>query len=174
MADNTMNASGLLTGMNSSLEEISKQCRARDFTIAVAESVTAGSLQLALSNAPVAQGFYQGGITVYNCAQKAIHLNIEPIYATSCNAVDPAIAEKMAREVCKMFRAQIGVAVTGYASKVPEDDINELYAFVAISKDDEILVQERLEPQGEGEGISAQWDYTTQIIYLLLKTLPRS
>ncbi len=48
-------------------------------TIAVAESVTAGLLQVALAQAENASEFFQGGITVYNLGQKFRHLGVEPI-----------------------------------------------------------------------------------------------
>lgn len=56
-------------------------------TVAVAESVTAGLLQLAFSSADFATKYFQGGITVYNIGQKSRHLLIDPIHAIECNCV---------------------------------------------------------------------------------------
>lgn len=50
-------------------------------TLAVAESVTSGHLQAAISVAENASSFFQGGITAYNLGQKCRHLNIEPLHA---------------------------------------------------------------------------------------------
>lgn len=50
-------------------------------TIAVAESVTSGLLQLTLAQAEKAAEFFQGGICVYNLGQKCRHLAVEPIHA---------------------------------------------------------------------------------------------
>src|SRR5690606_38898282 len=67
------------------LNDISNILLKRNETIAVAESVTSGLMQVAFSSAQGAIGFYQGGITAYNIAQKYKHLNVEPIYALACN-----------------------------------------------------------------------------------------
>ena len=50
-------------------------------TVAVAESVTSGHLQAALSLGQNARQFYQGGLTAYNLGQKSRHLLVEPIHA---------------------------------------------------------------------------------------------
>ncbi|MCW3120886.1 MAG: CinA family protein [Flavipsychrobacter sp.] len=79
------------------LEKIAKACIKRKVTVAVAESVTSGFIQLLLSNAKNAQSFFQGGITAYNGAQKTRHLQIEPIYALDCNCVSQDISIEMAK-----------------------------------------------------------------------------
>ena len=65
-------------------------------TIAVAESVTSGLLQNALSQATDARLFFQGGMTVYNVAQKCRQLQIEPIDAEGSNGVSANIAVQLA------------------------------------------------------------------------------
>lgn len=159
----------LLKSLKIPLQMIKNSCANSNHTIAVAESVTSGCLQLLLSNAEGAQQFFQGGITVYNCSQKAIHLNIEPIFAQDCNGVDPIVAVQMAHQVCALFRSQIGIAITGYATKVPEENIDKLYAFLAIVKDGELLLDEKIETQQEG--IAAQWNYSADIIHKLSSIL---
>ncbi len=52
-------------------------------TIAVAESVTAGLVQGAFSQAEDPRLFFQGGITACNVAQKCRHLCVEPIHAVA-------------------------------------------------------------------------------------------
>ena len=64
----------------------------RKQTIAVAESVTAGHLQAALSSAVEASHFFQGGITAYNLGQKCRHLQVNPISAEGCNCVSEEVA----------------------------------------------------------------------------------
>lgn len=151
------------------LESIRDYCLSNNKTIAIAESVTSGCIQLLISTVTRAQEFYQGGITTYNGAQKAIHLNIEPLFAESCNGVDENITAAMAKEVCALFRSQIGIGITGYATKVPEDGINELYAFIAIVKDNDIIHQSKITPPNEG--IAAQQYYAITAIKLLAKAL---
>lgn len=112
--------------------------RARDLllekkqTVAVAESVTAGHLQVAFSMAENAMDFFQGGITVYNLGQKTKHLHVEPIHAIAYNCVSEKIAAEMAQHVTRLFLSDWGIAITGYASPVPEKNIHQLFACYAI------------------------------------------
>jgi nicotinamide-nucleotide amidase len=142
-------------------------------TLAVAESVTSGHLQAAFSQAKNASDFFQGGITVYNYGQKCRHLHIEPIHALQCNCVSNEVASQMALGVVKMFSSDYGIAITGYASSVPEQGIHELYAFAAISLADNILCSKKLIPFTPGEGLNIQLEYTNQILELFQKILKR-
>jgi nicotinamide-nucleotide amidase len=97
-------------------------------TVAVAESVTAGHLQVAFSMAENAWQFFQGGITTYNLMQKAKHLHVDPTHALSCNSVSEEVAAEMAKHVRLLFMSDWGIAITGYASPVPEKNIYQLFA----------------------------------------------
>ena len=102
-------------------------------TLAVAESVTSGNLQVAFSLADQATQFYQGGITTYNVGQKARHLNVNPIHALACNSVSEKVTEEMAIHALSLFSSDWSVAITGYAAPVPELGIKDLFAFYAIA-----------------------------------------
>lgn len=109
-------------------------------TVAVAESVTAGHLQVAFSMAENAREFFQGGITTYNLGQKSRHLQVDPIHALSCNSVSEQVAAEMARQVSRIFTSDWGIGITGYASPVPEKNISRLFACYALYfRDKEIL-----------------------------------
>jgi nicotinamide-nucleotide amidase len=140
-------------------------------TLAVAESVTSGHLQVAFSQAQNASDFFQGGITAYNYGQKCRHLHIEPIHALQCNCVSHEVATEMALGVVKMFSSDYGIAVTGYATAVPEQGIHELYAFVAISFKEKILLNNKLTPTIRGEGLIIQTDYANQIFELFKRNI---
>ena len=114
------------------INSISAILQKRQETLAVAESVTAGQLQVAFSLADGATQIFQGGITTYNIGQKARHLKIDPIHAGNCNCVSQKVADQMASEVLRMFAADWGIAITGYASAVPEQNVYELFAHYAI------------------------------------------
>lgn len=101
-------------------------------TLAIAESVTAGHLQVAFSLATDAMDFFQGGITVYNLGQKTRHLQVEPVHALACNCVSEKVAAEMARHVAGLFLSDWGIAITGYASPVPEKNITRLFACYAV------------------------------------------
>ena len=132
-------------------------------TIATAESVTSGNLQVFLSHAKDASRFFQGGITTYNIGQKYKHLSVEPIHAAECNCVSEKVAREMAMYSCKLFSSDYGLGITGYASKQPENNINELYAFIAIAEKDKILLSEKLLPQSE-DSIEIQEYYSLRLL----------
>lgn len=102
-------------------------------TVAVAESVTSGHLQAALSLAKDASQFFQGGITAYNLGQKCRHLHVEPTHALSCDCVSVTIADRMAIEVTSMFLSDWGIGITGYASPVPGKAEGKLFAYYSIA-----------------------------------------
>jgi nicotinamide-nucleotide amidase len=144
----------------------------RKETIAVAESVTSGLLQAALSQAKDAILFYQGGITAYNLGQKYRHLMVDPIHADACNCVSEEVAESMAIHVCKLFTSDWGIGVCGYAAP-SEESQQKMYAFYAISYDDHIVTSGRLDSEKE-EGLETQMFFTETILqqlyaYLLQK-----
>ena len=134
----------------------------KKLTLSVAESVTAGHLQAAFSSAIEAAKFFQGGITAYNAGQKTKHLNIEPIAALEDDCVTERVACEMAMQVNKMFISDYGIAITGYATKMPEKGLNDLFAFFAIAFKNEILLTRKISTNKER--VDAQIDYTSQVI----------
>jgi nicotinamide-nucleotide amidase len=113
-------------------------------SVSVAESVTAGHLQAAISLADRAMDFFQGGITVYNIGQKSRHLYIDPIYALSCNCVSARTADEMALGVSDIFSSDWGVSITGYAAPVPELNIKSVFAHYSIAFKGEIIESKKL------------------------------
>lgn len=113
-------------------DQIGEQLLRNEHTVAVAESVTAGHLQEALSLAANAMNFFQGGITTYNLGQKSRHLHVEPVHALSCNCVSEKVAAQMAQQVASLFSSDWGIGITGYASPVPEKNIHKLFACYSI------------------------------------------
>lgn len=115
-------------------------------TIAIAESVTGGMLQNTFASMENAEKFFQGGLTAYNLGQKARHLQIEPIHAVDCNCVSEKTAIEMATNVCMMFQSTWGIAITGYATPVPES-ANALFAYYAIVKNGKLKKAAKLSLQ---------------------------
>jgi PncC family amidohydrolase len=146
------------------LDYICDHCLAQGLTIAVAESVTAGYLQIHFSRATGATQFFQGGITAYNTGQKTKHLQVEPIHAQAANAVSPQVATEMALGVCTLFNCNVGIAVTGYAAPVPELQITELFAFYAIVCKGKVIASRKITPS-EHEPEKVMEEYARGIIY---------
>jgi nicotinamide-nucleotide amidase len=134
----------------------------KNHTLSLAESVTSGHLQAAFSLAKDASQFLQGGITAYNGGQKCRHLDIEPIAGLNNDCVTEQVACEMALNVNKLFISNYGIAITGYASKMPEKGINDLHAFFAIAEKNKLLLCKKI--TAGKEGLEAQVDYTRQVI----------
>lgn len=165
-----MNFSALISeNLKNQLERIRDFCITHDETIATAESVTSGAIQFMLSTTLEAQQFYQGGITTYNVAQKSIHLSVDPVYAENTKGVSSRLSTQMATAACTLFRAQIGVGITGFANPVPEEDVNEVFAHVSIIRNGNLLISEKLVPLHEGT--AAQWQFAEDSIALLAAIL---
>ncbi len=145
------------------IDGIKDMLTVKQLTLAVAESVTSGHLQAAFSSATLASKFFQGGITAYNAGQKCSHLNIEPIAALEENCVTEKVACEMATQVNTLFISDYGIAITGYATKMPEKDITNLYAYFAIAYKQKVVVVKKIRSNKE-ETVDAQIDYTTQVI----------
>ncbi len=145
------------------INKIKEKLVENQHTIAVAESVTSGHLQAAFSLADEATFFYQGGITAYNLGQKSRHLFIEPIHAIKNNCVSADIACDMALNVARVFLSHYGIGITGYASPIPEEGIDQLFSFYAISFKGEIVHQAKITANNMSM-LDAQLYYTDQVL----------
>jgi nicotinamide-nucleotide amidase len=150
-----------------SINKIKDQLIKKKETIAVAESVTAGLLQVALASADEAIQFFQGGMTAYNLGQKSRHLQVDPIYALACNCVDTQVAQDMALNVCKLFSSDWGIGITGYSSAVPESG-NKLFCFYAIAHNNKIVLKNKVTAVS-GSPFNVQVKYVQEVLAALLK-----
>ena len=150
--------------------QVGKILTIRKQTIAVAESVTAGHLQTSLSLAEKAMDFFQGGITVYNLGQKTKQLNVEPIHAIANNCVSEKIAIEMAQNVTTLFNSDWGIGITGYASPVPEKNIEELFACFAICFHTKMVMSKTITATKESP-LAVRLFYNQHILQQLLMQL---
>lgn len=150
------------------IEQIKDILISRKETIAVAESVTSGLMQGALSGAEFASDFFEGGITTYNIDQKVKHLMVNRQQAADCNCVSPDIAKQMALGVIALFESTWGLSVTGYSTPVEESDF-KVYAHFAIARNKQVVHVSKIELEIKGE--EAQLEYVNTIMREFLKTL---
>ena len=141
-------------------------------TVAVAESVTSGHLQAALSLPTDASKFFQGGITAYNLGQKSRHLHINPIHAANFNSVSEIIADEMALKTLLLFSSDWSIGITGYAAPYPEWGIKELFAFYSIAFHGEILDRGKVESEDKGL-FEVQVSFTCQVLQKFSRHLLR-
>lgn len=146
------------------INTIRERLMASGETVAVAESVTSGHLQMAFSLAEQASGFYQGGITAYNVGQKARHLLIDPIHGLQTDCVSERIAQQMASHVCYLFAADWGLGITGYATKVPEQGIHTLFAYYAISHKGTIVAHGKFIAGENDDPMEVRYYFTNQLL----------
>jgi PncC family amidohydrolase len=148
---------------NQVIESIKERIVAQNHTLSVAESVTSGHLQAAISLASEASRFFQGGMTAYNLGQKARHLHVNPIHATSCNSVSETIADEMALNALRLFSSDWSIGITGYASPLPELGIKDLFAFYAIAFRSKIIHRGRVESEDLGP-LKVQVHYANHVL----------
>lgn len=144
-------------------------------TLAIAESVTSGHIQAAISLAPMATSFFQGGVTAYNIHQKTRLLSIDATHALTCNCVSEKVASEMAVNVSKLFHSDWAISITGYAAPVPELGIDHLFAYWAASYRGEVL-NSSLINSDKGEPLTVQTFYTNEILrsfHKMLKEIKR-
>jgi nicotinamide-nucleotide amidase len=101
--------------------------------LAVAESMTGGRLQARITEIPGASGFFLGGVTAYTLAQKVALLGVDEAHAAAVNCVSERVAGEMACGACRLFRADVALATTGYAEPSAADGVADPFAWVALA-----------------------------------------
>lgn len=144
------------------IEAIKRIIVSKGETISVAESVTAGILQSALSASNNASDFFQGGITVYNLGQKVRHLKVNPIHAQNCNCVSKEIAKEMALGVCELFVSDYGIGITGYATPVEESEF-KIFCFFAVAHRGKIILSKKIDAK-EGDAQEVQMFFAKVVL----------
>ena len=83
--------------------------------------------------------------------------------------MDELVARTMALNVAHMFTSHYSIAITGYASKMPEKGLNDLFAWYAISFSNQVVLCEKI--TSKEERVDAQVDYTSQVLGKLVTLL---
>ena len=102
-------------------------------SLAVAESLTSGQVQVRVGAVSGASDYFLGGVTAYTLRQKVEWLGVSEKKAEKCDCVSEDVARQMARGVAKQFGAKIGVATTGYAEANPAAGVTMPHAWWAVS-----------------------------------------
>jgi nicotinamide-nucleotide amidase len=152
------------------IKNIGQFCMEHEYHMAVAESVTSGTLQLMLSSGEKAGLFFSGGITMYSCCQKNNILSIPLEECNACTGVSMEIAEKLALQICRKFKCELGLAVTGFATPLPEKGVYDLYAIGSFCLNGEIVFTEKLETENKDQ-LDVQKDYASSLIILCSERL---
>ncbi len=114
-------------------QEVIDLLRARDDTIAVAESLTGGMLAASLTAIPGASAAFRGGVVPYATGLKAVLLGVPAALLDSHGAVHPDVAKAMADGVRSRLGATVGAATTGVAGPDPQDGHPVGTVYIAVS-----------------------------------------
>ena len=96
-------------------EAVLSTARAKDATIATAESLTGGMIAAALTSVPGSSDVMEGGIVSYTFDVKERVLGVSADRLDEVGAVDEQVALQMAQGAVRQTGATIAVAVTGIA-----------------------------------------------------------
>ena len=102
-------------------EQVGKRLRARQQTVAVAESCTGGLLGAALTDVPGSSRYFLGGLIAYTNQVKVDQLGVPASTLEKEGAVSAETAAAMADGVRRLLRSEIGVSITGVAGPAAEE-----------------------------------------------------
>jgi nicotinamide-nucleotide amidase len=105
----------------------------RGWTVGVAESLTGGLVVAELVAVPGASAVVRGGVVAYATDLKATLLGVSGELLDAVGAVDPDVAQQMARGVCQALGAQVGIATTGVAGPDGQDGKPPGLVYVAVT-----------------------------------------
>jgi len=139
-------------------EEIRDLFDKAGFTLAVAESASAGHLAAVIASVSGVSSFFRGGVVAYHIDAKVNILGVNRDEAARCNCVSPQVAQEMAAGVRRLFGTNVGIAITGYAE--PTDDVEDPYAWICIDINGFARVMRVMAPEDGPNGrLDAQEEY---------------
>jgi PncC family amidohydrolase len=127
-----------MTGRSETALEVTvgELLRQRGMTLAVAESCTGGLVGHRITNVPGSSDYYEGSITAYSYDVKELVLGMQRDTLYRYGAVSEQTAREMASRVRHVFRADVGLSVTGIAGPgggTPEKPVGLVYIALAAS-----------------------------------------
>lgn len=93
----------------------------RGLTVATCESLTAGLLAASLADVPGASAVLRGGLVTYATELKHALAGVDADLLSERGAVDPDVAQQMARGAAEVCGADFGISCTGVAGPDPQD-----------------------------------------------------
>ena len=97
------------------LARVSETFSARGWRLAVAESCTGGLVSTRLTDLPGSSRYMNGALVTYANEAKVDILGVEKAAIRIWGAVSGEVAAQMARGVADVFRADVGLGITGIA-----------------------------------------------------------
>lgn len=104
-----------MTEVETCVYELIDCLKARDLTLAFAESLTGGLISASVVAVPGVSSFFNGAIVSYSNEVKINTLKVPSDVISSVGAVSKECAEYMARGVAGVLDSDVGVSATGIA-----------------------------------------------------------
>ena len=150
------------------IEKLRELCIANDIQIAVAESLTAGSIGASLASVSGISDCFVGGVIAYSNALKGTLLEVSDEVLNDHSAVSQLCAEQMARGVAKLCHTRAALAVTGEAGPRSQTGKKVGTVWIAVTVDDQVVAREFI---FEGSRNEIREQTTDVAITLLYETL---
>lgn len=96
-------------------QSLGEALRARGWSIAVAESCTAGLVASAIASVPGASDYFKGGVVAYADDAKSRLLGVDPALISQHGAVSEEVARAMAAGAREHLHATLALSTTGIA-----------------------------------------------------------
>lgn len=97
------------------VEQIARECLARDMTVALVESLTSGAIATSLGRGGDAAQWFRGAVVAYGTITKETVLGLEP----GTDPCSPSCAEQLAENGRHLLLADVCVSVTGVGGPEP-------------------------------------------------------
>lgn len=123
-------------------EEVLKTAKKAKLRIASAESCTGGLLSSLLTDVEGYSGLFERGFATYSEDAKAELLGIDPILITRHGAVSREVSIAMAKGALDNSRAQIAIAITGFAGPAGKRDEEGLVHIAAAAREGNLIHRE--------------------------------
>lgn len=101
--------------------EVIQRARERGWTLATAESLTAGAVVARLVDVPGASAVIAGGAACYSSEAKARVLGVDAALLSATGAVTTEVAAAMAEGARSLYRTDLAVSTTGVAGPGPDE-----------------------------------------------------
>ncbi|WP_118951727.1 CinA family protein [Taibaiella helva] len=157
--------------MKQLIRSIKDYCVYHYESIAVAENITSGCLQMLLGSIEQAGEYFQGGITTFGNEQLSEQLGVAPIDPAGRNEINLSRTIEMARKAALKFNSDIGLAINGCAANA-----GHLYepSYAAIVRFNKVIYTEKLLPRAKAPS-AVPVEYAQRLIRILAeKLMPES
>lgn len=148
-------------------KEISEIFWREGFTLATAESCTAGNVAAIITAIPGSSRFYKGGVVAYANEVKQNMLHVNPETLAAHGAVSEETVTEMVKGAIEAFDTDYAMATSGIAGPAggtPEKPVGTIW--VAAGSRDKVITAKLTEDEGRDKNIQAA---TKKTLVLLLK-----